>query len=119
VHSVRLKLGVKQREATEFPEFRSCPVGDWGELVNFNLSLLIHPSTSNCCAKSQKTRLRAPMMKRLRSSKLGSTTTLPFFWNYTSLSRAIASEEVQKGLSPLFCQADPFMTFVMIDRYPN
>lgn len=44
MHSVRLKLGDEQREATEFPKFRSCQVGDWGELVNFNLSLLIHPA---------------------------------------------------------------------------
>jgi len=43
MHSVHLKLGDKQREATEFSKFRACQVRDRGELVNFNFSLPIHP----------------------------------------------------------------------------
>ena len=119
MHSVRLKLGDKQREATEFPKFRWCQVRDWGELGNFNFSLLIHlPSNRNCYVMSTK-RMKATMKKKLRSSKLGSTTTHPFSWNYTSLSRAIPFEIAQKGPSPLFRQLDPSMTFVIYRSVPQ
>ena len=41
MHSIRLELGDKQREATAFPQFRSFPVGDWGELVNLQFARLL------------------------------------------------------------------------------
>ena len=58
-------------------------------------------------------------MNRLRSLKLGSTTTHTFSWNYTNLSRAIPFESAQKGPSHLFCQADPSMTFVVCRSVPQ
>ena len=63
--------------------------------------------------------LRPMMKKRLRSSKLGNTTTHPFSWNYTSLSRAIPFESVQKGSSHLFRQVDPSMTLVIYRSVPQ